>query len=450
MQTSQAIQPGLRGSVRALCAVALPVMLEQLGQIFLGAVDTYFAGRINDNAIAAINVSNMFTILFSAVFAALGIGVMVKISHALGEGNSRRGNHILRQAVLLGVGASLLIGALCMLFRKPFLEAAGARGEILEMSMVYYSVVCVPCIFMCLTMVLSNGLKAMQNTRTSMMAALTANVTNAVLDALFIQLGWGVFGLALATTLSRMLNLAILLALYLKGVGALKLDRTNWSFDPRLSGELLLYALPIMLTQLSTKLVNLLGGSLVLHLGDIYYITHSVAVQLDEFICTPMIGFEAAVASLVSNSLGAGNHRQAARFGFLSCGIAMAVMTVLGAFLALWAAPLASIFTPTTQIQYMVRDTLTFMAFFQWTSALAQVVISAVQGTGDSRTPFLVSLVGSFVLRLGFGYLMAYPFGLKLIGIWSGFVADFIFRGTILSFCFIRFSRHPRETKARS
>ena len=284
-----------------------------------------------------------------------------------------------------------------------------------------------------------------------MMAALTANVTNAVLDALFIHLGWGVFGLAMATTLSRMLNLAILLALYLKGVGALKLDRTNWSFDLRLSGELMLYALPIMLTQLSTKLVNLLGGSLVLHLGDIYYITHSVAVQLDEFICTPMIGFEAAVASLVSNSLGAGNHRQAARFGFLSCGIAMTVMTVLGAFLALWAAPLASIFTPTTQIQYMVRDTLTFMAFFQWTSALAQVVISAVQGTGDSRTPFLVSLVGSFVLRLGFGYLMAYPLGLKLIGIWSGFVADFIFRGTILGFCFIRFSRRaPQLTEVSS
>ncbi|MBQ5755197.1 MAG: MATE family efflux transporter, partial [Oscillospiraceae bacterium] len=424
---------GRTGShLKILTAVAFPAMLEQLGQIFLGAVDTYFAGQLSDNAIAAINASNMFSNLFTAVFASLSIGIMVMISHSLGEKKEEKANSLLRQAVMLGVFVGLAVGVVCYVFRRPFLIMAGAEGEILEMSLVYYQVVCVPCIFMCLTMVLSGGLKAMQNTKASMQAALIANVVNALLDWLFISLGLGVLGLGLATTLARVLNLALLLRLYIRGVPPLKLDFSGWKLDSSLIKPMLAYGTPILLTQLSNRFINLLSGSLVLHLGSMYYISHSVAVTLDEFVCAPMVGFEAAVAALVSNSLGAGKPKDAAKFGGLCFGAAAVFMTVLGAILAVFAVPLSAIFTPTPEIQVLVGQLLTFMAFFQWVSALAQVLVSAVQGLGDSRTPFLATLIGSVTLRLGGGYLLAYHFGWSIFGIWMGFVTDFALRCVIL------------------
>ena len=73
-----------------------------------------------------------------------------------------------------------------------------------------------------------------QNARASMRAALASNIVNAVLDALFVQVGLGIFGLGLATTLARLLNLCLLLRLYCKGVGPLKLDRSEWRPDPPL------------------------------------------------------------------------------------------------------------------------------------------------------------------------------------------------------------------------
>ena len=140
-----------------LCALAIPVMLEQLGQILLGTVDTFFAGRIGDNAIAAVNVTNMFMNLFATVFTSLGIGIMVMISHALGEKDETLANRVLRQAVLAGIGIGMGFGLLNFVCRGPFLRLAGAEGEILTLSRTYYLVVCVPCVFMCLTLILATA-----------------------------------------------------------------------------------------------------------------------------------------------------------------------------------------------------------------------------------------------------------------------------------------------------
>lgn len=416
----------------ALCALAIPVMLEQLGQILLGTVDTFFAGRIGDNAIAAVNVTNMFMNLFATVFTSLGIGIMVMISHALGEKGEALANRVLRQAVLAGTGIGMGFGVLNFLCRGPFLRLAGAEGEILALGRTYYLVVCVPCVLMCLTLILANGLKAAQNARASMRAALASNIVNAVLDALFVQVGLGIFGLGLATTLARLLNLCLLLRLYCKGVGPLKLDRSEWRPDPPLMKELLGYSGPIMCTQLSARFAMLVHGSLVLRLGSIYYIANSITTTIDEYACIPSAGFEAATATMVSNSLGAGKPKDAARYtrtAFLSTAFCM---TFIGLILAVFAIPLASLFTDTAAIRGMVKQILTFMVFFNWTSSLSHILTSAVQGTGDSRYPLYVTLAGNILMRLGAGYVLAYVLQWNLMGIWTGIVLDFLFRGILL------------------
>lgn len=430
-----------RQELSALCALAIPVMLEQLGQVLLGTVDTFFSGQINDNAIAAVNVTNMFVNLFATVFTAMGIGIMVMISHALGQKDERQANRILRQAILAGSGVGLAFGVVNFLCRDILLRLAGAEGEIFEMGRIYYLVVCVPCVLMCLTMILSTGLKAAQKARASMWAALTANITNVILDAVFLGTGLGIFGLGLATTLSRLLNLLLLLRVYCAGAGPLKLDRSGWMLEPTLMKQLLSYSGPIMFTQLSARLAVLVHGSLVLRLGSIYYVANSVALTIDEYACIPSAGFEAATASLVSNSLGAGRREDAVDYARLSFLATTCCMTGIGAFLAAFSVPLASLFTDTEAVCGMVRQVLTLMVFFNWTSALSHIFTSAVQGTGNSRYPLYVTLAGSLLMRLAGGYVLAYVFGWKLLGIWVGIILDFLFRGTLLS---RRFSRSTR------
>jgi len=427
-----------RQRLQVLCSLALPVMLEQLGQILLGTVDTFFAGQIGDNAIAAVNVTNMFMNLFATVFTALGIGVMVMISRSLGEGDHSLANRFLRQALLAGAAIGVGFGAVNFTFLSSLLQLAGAEGEIFSLGRTYYLVVCVPCVFMCLTLILANSLKAAQNARASMRAALAANITNAVLDWLFIRLGLGIFGLGLATTLARLLNLCLLLRLCRKGVGPLKLTASGWSPDPALMKSLLAYCVPVMLTQFSARFAILVHGSLVLRLGSLYYTANSITIAIDEYACIPSAGFEAATATLVSNSLGAKRPEDAARYTVHAFLLTSICMTFVGLFLAVFAIPLSALFTETQAMQLLVKQILTFMVFFNWTSALSHILTSAVQGTGDSRYPLYVTLAGNIIMRLGVGYVLAYLLQWNLMGIWLGIVLDFLFRGTLLGLRFFR------------
>lgn len=429
---SAAVLKSRASHLSALYALAVPVMLEQLGQILLGTVDTFFAGQLGDNAIAAVNVTNMFMNLFATVFTSLGIGIMVMISHALGEKDEALANRVLRQAVQAGAGVGLGFGLVNYVCRGPFLRLAGAEGEILALGRTYYLVVCVPCVLMCLTLILANGLKSARKARASMYAALASNTLNAVLDAVFIHAGLGIFGLGLATTLARLLNLCLLLFLYFRGAGPLRLDASGWRPEPALMKRLLAYSGPIMVTRLSARLAILVHGSLVLRLGSVYYIANSIATAIDEYACIPSAGFEAATATMVSNSLGAKRPEDAVRCtrtAFLATAVCM---TLIGLILAVFALPLAALFTETEAIRVMVGQVLAFMVFFNWTSALSHILTSAVQGAGDSRYPLYVTLAGNILMRLGAGYVLAYVFRWNLMGIWTGIVLDFLFRGTLL------------------
>mgnify|MGYP003292486999 CR=1 FL=1 len=430
----------------ALLALAAPVMLEQLGQILLGTVDTYFAGQLGDDAIAAINAANLFSNLYTSVFVSLGLGVIIMVGHALGAGDHVLANRVMRQTILFSSGICVLLGTASVLLRHPLLYAVGARGDILSMGSEYYAIVCGPCILSCLTIVLSYGLKAAQNTKASMRAAIAANVLNAVLDAVFIKLGMGVFGLGLATTLARLLNVLLLLRLYFKGVTVLRLDKTLWEKDFSLIKELISYSLPIMLTQFSTRLVILVHGSMVLYLGSTYYVANSITLAIDEYACIPSAGYEAAAATMVSQSLGAGKPRSAVAYTRLSCVGNVVFMTLIGAFLAVFALPLAGIFTETAEICNMVRQILVFMVFFDWTSSLSHVFTSAVQATGDAKYPLYVTIGCDIVMRLGVGCLLAFVLGWNLMGIWVGIVLDFLGRTILLSRRFRSRFREPAPT----
>ncbi len=433
------------GSLKVIYTLAVPVMLEQLGQIFLGTVDTYFAGQIGDTAISAIGVTNMFMTLFGGVFNALGLGIVVMISGALGASDIPKANRVLRQAIQLGIAVSMGIGLLNFFFGGAFLRAAGAEGEVLRIGQTYYMAVGVPCVFMCMIMMLANALKAAQNTRASMKAALIANVVNALLDALFIHLGMGVWGLGMATTLARVLNVCLLLRLFIRPVTPLKLDNTGWARDVPLMKELICYSGPIMLTQLTARIAIVFHGSMILRLGDSFYTANSIIGQIDNYACIPGEGFLTATATLVSNSLGADRPKDAAGYTKLALIQAMSCITVITVFLVVFAIPLAGIFTKTVEIQMLVKQVLMLLLFFNWTSPMAHVMTSAVQGLGDSRYPFYITLVGNGV-RLAVGYLLAYAVGWKLLGIWCGIVLDFLLRGLLLSYHFVRYFSPKAKT----
>ena len=113
-------------------------------------------------------------------------------------------------------------------------------------------------------------------------------------------------------------------------------------------------------------------------------------------------------------------------------------MVVIGALFYIFASPLASLFTSTTETQDMVVSVLRIIALFQPFSALVQVMTSALQGADDTKFPMYATLIGIWGIRLGIGYGLAVSMNLGLQGVWYAYALDLVVRGIIL---LIRFQR---------
>ena len=175
-----------KDDITTIFTLAIPVIMENILQAFIGTVDIYFAGSINDNAIAAIGVTNLVINLFIVFFTAISMGTSAIVARNFGKGEMDKVKEAVIESVFLGIIISLVVGIINIIFYKQILKACGASNEILQLAIPYYVIVSVPIIFLCLSLILSSCLRSTKDTKTPMIATALANILNIILNIVFI------------------------------------------------------------------------------------------------------------------------------------------------------------------------------------------------------------------------------------------------------------------------
>lgn len=82
----------------------------------------------------------------------------------------------------------------------------------------------------------------------------------------------------------------------------------------------------------------------------------------------------------------------------------------------------------------LAADMLRIVAVSEPLYGLSIVLGGVLRGAGDSRTPFLIVLVGVWAVRLPLGPILLVRCGLDLAAIWIAMVADLMLRGVLCQF----------------
>lgn len=420
-----------KDNIITIFLLAIPVIIENILQTLLGTVDTYFAGQINDSAIAAISITNLIVNVFIAFYTAISIGTSAIISRNVGRCDFQEANATIKQSNILGIIIGISVGAINLIFYKPILMISGASNEILNYTVPYYMVVAVPSVFLCLSLILSSCLRATKDTSTPMIATGVANVLNIFLNYIFIKLGLGILGLGLATTISRIVNVLILLLKLVNG-SVIKLDLTNIKINKDIINSIMRIGIPAGIEKLVMRLGQLVYNSMIISIGISAYVAHNIAGNIESYSYIPAMGFGIATATLVGISLGENNTEKAKNIVFLSDFIATIFMVCIGIIFFIFAPQFAMIFTDTKEVQEAVIRVLRLIALFQPFAAITQIFTSALQGAGDTKFPMYATLIGIWCGRVVVGYLLGVTFGLGLLGVWLGYALDITIRGIIL------------------
>lgn len=417
-------------NIKSIFLLAIPIIAENILQTLLGTIDTYFAGQLTDNAIAGIGIVNLIMNIFISFFTAVSVGTTAIVSRNYGKNNFKNVNTLIFHSLVMGISLGIMLGIICVIFCKPILKLSGADKTILEYTMPYYFVVAVPCAILCLQLILSSCLRAIKDTKTPMYVTGAANIINIGLNCIFIQTGLGVFGLGLATTLSRLISVVFLFLKLRNHDNNIKLIICQLSKTEFRS--ILEIGIPAGIEKLIMRIGQLFYNTMIISIGTTAYVAHNIAGNIESYSYIPAMGFGLAVCTMVGVSLGKNNIPQAKKITTLAYYISTGFMIIIGAIFFVFAPQLAAIFTNTAEAQELIVSVLRIIALFQPFTSLVQIMTNALQGAGDTKFPMYSTFIGIWGIRIGLGYLLAKYFSLGLIGVWGAYAFDVAVRGILL------------------
>lgn len=201
------------GSVEKLiCKMAIPTIVSMLITAFYNMVDTFFMGKINASATAAVGVIFSLMAILQAVGFFFGHGSGNYISRKLGERDTENASQMASVGFFSAFGIGIVLAVCGMISLTPLARILGATDTILPYAIKYMRIILIGAPFMVASLVLNNQLRLQGNALYAMIGITTGAVLNLILDPILIfTFGMGISGAALATTFSQIVSFFILL-----------------------------------------------------------------------------------------------------------------------------------------------------------------------------------------------------------------------------------------------
>lgn len=434
----------------ALWKLAIPALLEQFLVFCIGMFDTWLAGRIGTEASAAVGLASYVDWLATLMFSAAGVGTAAMVSRHWGAGEYEQGKRAASQAVPLAVLTGLTSGAIIFI-GAPFFariqglhrmsEATYAIGvNFLQISATSH---------VCSAIILAGNaaLRGSGDMRSPMLILAAMNVVNAGVSAGLV-FGWvlaplGTNGIVLGTVAARVIG-AIVMCVWMlrsrRGIGWIR----SW-LAPRMDWlqRMLRIGLPALADGLLTWVGHFLFIMVVAHLGEgsqgrAYYAAHMVGITIEALTYLPAVAWGTAAASLIGQSLGAGNPVRAWWIGHravLQCSVAAAG----AAFFYYFEADLIFSWMHTDpEVRAIGAPALRYLSLYQIPLVILIVYTHALRGAGDTRSPMIFTILGTLMVRVPVAYFCGIVLHGGLIGAWTGMMVDVCFRAILASVRYFR------------
>lgn len=411
---------------------ALPAIIENFLQMLVGVSDTMIVAHLSLSAVAAVSLANNLITVYQAIFIALGTIISSLFAKVLIEKKAKEKlKELINSATKLTVLIGLVFGLFSLFAAQPILYLLGARQQVLELSIIYLSLVGGLIVLLALMTTFGAFLRADGNTKTPMWASFFASVLNLLFSIVFIFVfHLGVLGTALGAVLARVIGTAFL---YYK----LKEKRPSLQFyKVKLNRQLIKLSLPAAGERLSMRLGDLLIMMIIVRLGERVFAGNAIGESITQFNYMPVFGMATVTVILVAQETAENNIENIKSYIKKTYWLATSMMFVIGLVLLLTANMLNQLFT-TDRIAMGASMTVilfSFLATFFVTGATTYT--AAFQGIGNTKLPFYATTLGMFGIRLILGAFLALVLKLGLEGVWLAVLLDNFFRFVFLKIKF--------------
>ena len=421
---------------RQLAMLSVPIFIETLLIMMLGAVDTFMLSRYSDESVAAVGVVNQIVMLAFLVFEVINLGTSVICSQYLGAGLKGRIPSVVMVALLTNLLLGLAVSGVLYFGDEMILRAMGLNEVLLPYGTAYMRIVGAFAFFQALSMTLSAALRADNLAIYPMAVTFIVNILNIIgnYTLIFGKFGMpalGVEGAAISTATCRGIAMLLLFIVVRRTI----VKRIPWNvfvkFPWRELKNLLRVGLPSAGEQVSYSSSQMVITYFINMLGVEALATRTYCVNLIMFAYLFCISIALGGAICIGHLVGHGRTRGAFLLGKLVMRLSIIITASLSLLLAIagpWVMPLLSSNPEIISLGCTILWIDVLLEFGRPTNIFAT---NALRAAGDVNYPFYVGVVVMWSVAVVAAYFAGIVFGLGLVGMWLAFACDENIRGVV-------------------
>jgi multidrug resistance protein, MATE family len=427
--------------------LALPLVMAEVGWMFMGVVDTVMVGHLPRPAVT-ISAAALGQVLYNTLAFGVGgvlLGLDTYISQAHGAGELEDANKWLLSGVVLAAGLSAVLMGMVWVGPLAMVHMPIDR-EVMRQAVGFLWALNWGTLPLFLYMTFRRYLQAFNHVRPIAAAVVSANLVNAGLDWLLLfghrwgNIGiraYGVTGAAISTALAR-----VYLAAFV-GVAVWWVDRRH-GYGLR-AGYAGFRKVDWLRLRKLVRLGGPVGGQIFVEIsifaavtaligtmGPVSLAGHEIALNCVSFTFMVPFAISAAASVRVGQAVGRGSAADARAAGWTAIGFGAAFMLCMSVVLVMVPGRIARGFTQGPDVIAAAVPLLLVGAAFQFFDGVQVTATGALRGVGNTHAGLYVQLVGYWVIGMPLGIWLGFGRKWGAVGLWVGLCAGLMFAGVAL------------------
>ena len=295
---------------KLLKEIAIPASIGSLFQTLFNIVDTFFAGKISPEALAALAKS--FPLYFLIISAGIGIvaGANSLIANSLGERNKIAASIYTYNTLTYALIVGLVITFLGLFFSYDLLKFMGSNQESIMLAKQYTDIIFSGTLIFLILTALNASLYAQGDTKTYRNVLIVGLIFNIILNPIFIFgflfiPAFGVAGLAISTILIQLVGCIYLFYKVNKSQINIVVKIENFYIRKNFFINIFNQCMPITFALFLVAIGSYILLFFISDFGDYAIAGYGAAVRFEHIFTLPVIGLNTAVISIAGQNFGA-------------------------------------------------------------------------------------------------------------------------------------------------
>jgi len=417
--------------LNTMLKLAAPIMLQNLIFSSLNLVDGVMIGQLGESAVAAVGIANQIFFLVSLLFFGIGSGSAIFAAQYWGRKDTERIQSVLGLSLLMSISGAVLFSLVAILLPVQVISIYSKDPTVISQGSVYLQIVAFSYVVTAITNSFAFVLRSTENVKLPLLTSVVALSLNTLMNYGLVLGNFGlpalgVKGAAIATIISRLIEVVLLLQIIYRRklpVAAKLPDLLN--FKILSIKKFFNTTLPVIATEIIWSFGITTYNVVYARIGTESIAAVNIAGTLDRIIFVVFIGLGNACAIMIGNRIGGQENELATDYAKKYLLLGAIGASVLGLIIFLFVTPLLSFYQVSAVTIDLTVKLIGLMALSLPVRSLNLILlIGVLRAGGDTRVAFFIDAGSVWVVGVPMAFIGAYVLGLPVHWVYLMVLAD--------------------------